>query len=751
MPLSRFCFPALTAVACLAASASAQDRPWQSMSDPAVADLAPNFAAPPAAYSSQIAWGWTGPINREVIARDLDHIHALNLSAAWIEPGRNPDAPYLSPAYFENVRIAVEEARKRGMHLWFDDDGGYPSGFAGGLFTVKRPDLDMKALAPTEAIPVAPGATLTRTLDDKAICAVAVDLASGKTEVIETPGGQLSWTAPADGRWEVDIARWYFHSGITRSANNKSGRKDGEHSLMDYLDPAADQLFVHWTFDAYKQAVGDEFGKTVFGFRGDEAAFGFNPWTPNFLDEFQRRKGYDLRPYLPAISRILIGRGGRRAAAAPVVLDADHRAFADYCDVWSDLFGENFFGAEGRWCAQNGVEMQTHIEHEEMLPMMAIADGDFFKCMRGLAIPGIDVIWHQMWHDVVADFPKLASSATHLNGHPQAMSESFAAMNGLFATPDLSEVGWILNHQITLGINHFEYMSMRASTGIKGVPYTLPPGSPQPPPIQPGRGVAPAGYRYLDDPSFPALALYVNRVTYVLSQGKPGAEIGVYIPSSSFWFGDVAANRSFLAVTHALLEHQRDLDFVDEDALAASLELRGGEFVNRSGQAYRAIVVPRVTVISRAALDRLQAFARAGGVVVFVGPPPPLATGRNFLGAGSPGDLSWAVNEPSGEVTPAVLAALPRPEVALSAEAPGLKYVHRRLKDGDAYFFFNEGDGPIDLKADVETLAGADQAQDWDARTGRIEPLDQTVFADGRASIPLRLQSWETKLVVLSR
>jgi len=346
-----------------AASLPAQDRPWQRLSDPTVAELAPNFATPPSAYSSQVTWGWNGVITREAIARDLDRIRAMNLYAAWVEPGRNPQARYLSPEYFDNVRIAVEEAKKRGMHLWFDDDGGYPSGFAGGKFTIERPDLDMRALGATEQVPIAPGQTFSRALDDKTICALAVDLDSGAAQVIEASSGQVSWTAPASGHWAVALPHWVFRSGVTRSSNNKTGAKDGEHSLMDYLNPEADRLFVSWTFEAYKQAVGDEFGKTFLGFRGDEASFGFNPWSPNFLAEFQARKGYDVRPYLPAIAAIQLGRTGRVRGPAPaaVSLDAAHRAFADYCDVWSDLFGQNFFSAGAQWCAANNLEMQTHI------------------------------------------------------------------------------------------------------------------------------------------------------------------------------------------------------------------------------------------------------------------------------------------------------------------------------------------------------------------------------------------------------
>jgi hypothetical protein len=742
------------------ASLPAQDQPWQKLSDPTVAELAPNFPTPPSAYSSQVAWGLGSAPTRETIGHDLDRIRAMNLYAAYVGAGRNPNARYLSPGYFENVRIAVEEAKKRGMYLWFDDDGGYPSGFAGGKFTLERPDLDMKALGPTEQTPVAPGQTFSRALDEKTICALAVNLDTGAATVIEANAGQVSWTAPATGRWAVALPQWVFRSGVTRSVNNKTGAKDGEHSLMDYMDPEAGQLFITWTFDGYKKAVGDEFGKTVLGFRGDEAAYGFNPWTPNFLAQFQAQKGYDLRPYLPAISAIQIGRGGRGgrrgpggfrpAAPGPTALnlDAAHRAFADYCDVWSGLFAQNFFSAGALWCAANNLEMQTHIEHEEILPQLAIADGDFFKCMRDIAVPGIDVIWHQLWHDVVADFPKLASSATHLNGHPQAMSESFAAMTNPYPTPNFEEATWIVNHQIALGINHFEFMGFRGSGGGGGrrPQAEAPPVDPTKPPA---RGVAPPGYHYISDPKFPAFAAYTNRATYVLAQGRPAAQIGVYIPSTTFWFGDVGANQSFLAIVHSLLEHQRDVDFVDEYALSTSLKLQGNALVNLSGQGYRAIVIPPVAAISQAALDHLQAFAAAGGKVIFIGGAPQLVMNKNFLTAAPPGDLSWAVLEPAAEVTANVLAALPEPDVVLDQTAPGLKYLHRSLKDGEVYFFFNEGDATLNLNATVATTGTATQAQSWDANTGQIEALSGAAFSHGKVTLPLSLDSWATKLIVI--
>ncbi len=750
-------FPLGRAFVLAAAVASVHADPYHSLSNPTAAELAQTFATPPAEYSSQVTWGWAGVMSREVIARDLDHLRSMNIHQAWVEPGRNPEAPYLSPAYFGNVKIAVEEAKKRGMYLWFDDDGGYPSGFAGGKFTTERPDLRMKALATPEQHAIELGQVYSQPWDETTIYAVATNQDNGATQILEPVNGNIDWTAPSSGHWTVSVVKWVFRSGPTRSSNNRSGAKDTEHSLMDYLSPEANRLFIAWTFEQYKQAVGGEFGKTFLGFRGDEAAFGFNPWTPDFPAEFQKRKGYDIRPHLPAVAAIQTGRALRsEEPVTPANLDPAHRVFADYCDVWSDLFGENFFSADARWCAANGLTLQHHIEHEEILPQLAIANGDYFKCMRDVQVPGVDVIWHQMWHDVVADFPKLASSAAHLSGHPQAMSESFAAMGGNYPTPNFEEVGWILNHQMALGITHFEYMFMPASAPRPARPGGgFPPGGQRGPRAKPPagqiRGAAPAGYRYLNDPKFPELALYVNRITHVLAEGRPAAQVGVYIPSSSFWFGDTAANDSFVSLVHALLTHQRDLDYLDDDSIAARLELRGSELVNKSGQTYRAIIVPPAIAISQAALDRLEAFAKASGKVIFVGSGPQLVVAKSFLTAQPPADLGWAVHADAPELTSKILAALPTPDVDLPQPAPGLSYNHRQLRDADVYFLFNQGDARIDATLRLATHMKASRAENWDAHSGVVTPIANADLADDHASIPVKLGSWETMLVVLRR
>jgi hypothetical protein len=204
-----------------------------------------------------------------------------------------------------------------------------------------------------------------------------------------------------------------------------------------------------------------------------------------------------------------------------------------------------------------------------------------------------------------------------------------------------------------------------------------------------------------------------------------------------------------LKLVTQLLEHQIDFDHIDSDELASVVTLEGGGLKNLSGQIYRAVIVPTSTVIQKAVLERLRAFAAAGGKVVFVGRTPAMVVDRTFLhhAAGAP-DLSFATLEPAPEITDRVVAALPPPDVKLDTPCPPLKYLHRALKDGDVYFFFNESNRSQSRTA---TLAGSGQAAVWDAPSGTIHPLDIVAKEPGHVAVTLPLGPQEARFIVLRR
>ena len=154
-----------------------------------------------------------------------------------------------------------------------------------------------------------------------------------------------------------------------------------------------------------------------------------------------------------------------------------------------------------------------------------------------------------------------------------------------------------------------------------------------------------------------------------------------------------------------------------------------------------------MTVITRTGLAGLQAFAKQGGKVIFVGKTPSLILDKTFMDAKEKPDLSFAtLIEPSGDITPAVLAALPKPDVKLDSEFPRLTYTHRKFTDGDMYFFFNESDK---AESRMATIAGHGTAQDWDLATGEIHPMARATAEGDSVTVPLVLGPYEAKVVVV--
>jgi hypothetical protein len=689
--------------------------PWKEINYAGIKEIASVFKSPPPQYGIILWWGWDGPMSDTVIRRDLDRIKAMGFRGVMIEAGYGMTAKYLSPEWFAMVKIAVSEAGKRDMRVWIEDEGKYPSGFAGGKFSNERPDLKMQGLVVTEKMDAKSGETISKTLPYYVLSATAYNESDKTSKILDISSGKLNWQVP-EGTWKIFLAGSRFRSSQTRSVNNPTRGKDTTAFLMDYLNPLATRQFINWTHEQYKSCFRDEFGKTFMGFMGDEPDFAYTPWTPEILKEFKARKGYDVQPWLASFF-------------VPQLSEEAKRVKADYWDVWSDLFRENFFTVQADWCRDNNVEYIVHLNHEDQLPGLVKSSGDFFKNMRPVAVPGVDAIWAQIWPDHVADYPKLASSAAHLYGRPRAFTESFAAYT---YRPTVEQAKWVLDYQLVRGINSVQIMFMSASTN-KPTVTTAPQGPARLP-------------SFFENDTFPPVARYLNRATYLLSQGRPAAKVGVYFPTLSLWMGDNESNTSLLSVSQQLMENQVDFDFVDEQALGSILCLGNGTLINASRQTYSAIVVPSISVISLSSLEKLKNFADFGGKVLFLGKPPGLVMEKTFSEARKTEAITWGKIEPSGKITSGILNYLPPSDVKLQKPCPDIKYLHRKLKDAELYFIFNEGKEKQSVKV---TLFGTGRPQFWDAMTGKVHSLNDFIIGRDQITLPLVFEPWGTKFIVI--
>jgi hypothetical protein len=645
---------------------------WQTVVVPKVDEAARNFANPPTEYALTMWWFWNGDMTEVNIRRDLAELKARGVGAVIIWPYNGlVNLEYLSLAWFERVTYAVTEARRLGMRVWLTDEGCYPSGFVGGKVTRERPGQRMQILA-----------------------------------------------AKKNDRGGYDVQPVY-RTSPTRYIHAPGFPKDETYSLFDALNPAATGDFLRDVHEQYRKHMGAEFGRTVLGIMGDEPSFPGVPYTPGIFEEFQRRKGYDVQPHLAGFFR-----------AHPT--EQARRIRADYWDVWTDLYRDSFFRPQADWCARHGLEYLVHLCGEEDMKTLVALNGDYFKCMQPVQIPGVDAIWRQVWPGKVSDYPKLASSAAHLGGRPRAFCEGYAVYGrGL----SVEQAKWVLDDLFVRGINLFQAMSYLSSRETFR-PYFCPPDlnlSPQ-------------------WPHFSLLFAYANRMSYLLSQGEPTAAIAVYYPTTSGWLGDFSANAAMLDTVQRLLEQQRDFDFVDEDSFRSRLSREAAALVNRSGQRYRAVLVPPLKIISQVVLDRLEEFSLAGGTVIFLGHLPELVAGRTYLDAvPGPKSLRWGILSAEPPLSAHLLALLPQPDLIVERGStgdswPSVKYLHRRLADGEVYFLFNEGTQSLDLSI---VLQGGGAPQFWDAVTGMRTRAGGATCRGNCVRVPLTLDPHEARIIVL--
>ena len=115
------------------------------------------FRQPDAVYWPGYFWMWTGPLDVDVLLeqlRDMKEHDALSVCTLPMPKKFRPDSTnnqmdpdYLTPEFFERVKVVVEEAGRLGMNYWLYDEGGWPSGEACGQVTKGHPELQASAMS----------------------------------------------------------------------------------------------------------------------------------------------------------------------------------------------------------------------------------------------------------------------------------------------------------------------------------------------------------------------------------------------------------------------------------------------------------------------------------------------------------------------------------------------------------------------------------------------------------------------------
>jgi hypothetical protein len=452
------------------------------------------FINPPSQFWPGYFWLWNDPLEERLLIEQLQDMAGHDARSVCMLPmphGFRPqstnnhmDPDYLTPEYFERVRIAVEETNRLGMNWWLYDEGGWPSGRAFGKVVEGHPELRLQRL---EAHDIG---TVTSAYQ---VPPEALALVIEPSRRVVKPGG--SWT-PREG--ERGILYKVAQSGAP-----------------DLLNPAAVQRFVSLTHEGYKAAIGPDFGKSVrFTFTDEPAVPPPDPgksltWTEGMETLWEQAYGEPIYSALPA----LLAQPGADMALG------DQLQRIRFFDLWTARFRDSYFKTLRDWCRENGLASAGHLGGEdETINAVIHGFGHVLRELRLLDVPGVDLIWRQLFpgRPNQHHFPLFASSVAHQNGTRYAFTESFAVYgNGI--TPE--QMRWLTDYQYVRGLNLMVIGCYPLSTLDHHMTGE-----------RPHYGKCNPLWDHLK-----GYHAYVARLGYALSSGKPAISTAVYYPVRDMW------------------------------------------------------------------------------------------------------------------------------------------------------------------------------------------------------------------------
>ena len=297
---------------------------------------------PPAAFRGAPFWAWNSRLDKKELVRQVGEFARAGFGGVFMHVRYGLETDYLSPEFMDCIKAVVAAARKRKMEAWLYDEDRWPSGFAGGEVT-SAPENRIKFLMMTTIA----AADFAGVPDGTLRCCTAVLEGSTARDIRPLAGGET----PARGR---TVLVFGAHIGGDVGWFNNT-------AYLDTMKPDAVRKFIEVTHEVYKQAVGEEFGKTIPGIFTDEPNFGhFRTWgaeggqTTGLDDEFRRRFGYDLLDHLPELFLDVDGQVASRARH-------------DYRRLTTELYADAFSRQIGQWCGRNNLEFTGHQLQEQSL------------------------------------------------------------------------------------------------------------------------------------------------------------------------------------------------------------------------------------------------------------------------------------------------------------------------------------------------------------------------------------------------
>lgn len=696
------------------------------------------FASPSCEYRGAPFWAWNQKLIPEKLLRQIEMLKSMGMGGFHMHVRTGMDSPYLDGEFMDRIRLCTEKAKQDGMLAWLYDEDRWPSGSAGGkvtaggnqyvrqslLFTVHpyTPDRPHRNLQPE------PGRGQSCVRQDNGELLAVYDICLNGDGTLKS-----ARRIPEDA--SVEGVKWYAYQEYATDDPWFNG-----HPYVDTLNPQAIARFLEITHEAYWKAVGNEFGKTIPAIFTDEPKFTpkctldfaleqkdlFLPWTGRLPELYRASYGQDVLDILPELFWELPE--GRLSQAR-----------YDFHDLVADLFVHSYTEQIGSWCRSHGIALTGHVMGEESLESQTQAVGDAMRSYPHFGLPGIDILCD--FHEYTT--AKQTQSIVRQTGAPGMLSELYGVTGWDYDFRGYKLQGdWQAALGVTVRVPHLTWMTMKGEAK-RDYPASI-------------------GYQSPWWKQFSIIENHFARINTALTRGQAVCRVAVIHPVESYWLywgpsEQTASKRSqmeqsFHQLAETLLFGSIDFDYICEATLPAlcpeaSYPLQVGKM------AYDTVLVCQNRTLRSSTLNRLEAFQKAGGRVLFIGDCPDYVDALPSSAVRSLYKISDKISsEPS-----AILDALESCrflDIRRSDGSRENRLLYQLRKDGPVYWLFL-ANGKNPTCPDVDDagrlrfiLQGEYKLTQYNTMSGEIHPLSAR-YQDGKTILELQWHIHDSLLLKL--
>ncbi|MBC3758665.1 hypothetical protein H7U19_09645 [Hyunsoonleella sp. SJ7] len=540
-----------------------------------------------------------------------------------------------------------------------------------------------------------------------------------------TAGGKLKWQAP-EGNWTI-VRFGHINMRLT----NKPAVPEATGWESSKLDKVAIENHLRNGMIGNLIKDGGPIGDgELHGLLIDSWESHVPTWTINsedFFNEFQIRRGYSMKEYLPATMGYIVD--------SPAITT---KFLRDLRHTMDEVFIDNFFKHFATVAHDMGAEVYTEGAGGEVLPI---------DPMRYYGVSDIPMteFWYPSAPSAQNEYAKPiynAASATHLYNKPVLAAEACTQVGVKWNEHPFS-VKYLIDYNFAKGVNHLVFHTFSHTPQTDVYPGSSFGGNIGFPLVR-----EQTWWKYMKD-----WTDYLSRNQYVLQQGE-------YVADVLWYYGDHFERPPF-----DLDEFPKGyrFDYLNAEILHDKLSMKNGKIHVEYAGDYRVIMLRDSEEMLLSTIKKLEELVKAGAVILGDKPldsPSLMDDEDDVKQLKSISDKLWGKAKSGvkqvgkGRVYWGLTLddVLQEEKIAKDVIVPdglNINWIHRETNDADIYFVASKEDNPVDVALSFRVSDRTPQI--WDALTGNQQDAKIWKSAENRTNIALSLPPNGSTIIVFSK